>query len=315
MRDGIRHEKTWEIALAYALVPGTVAFGLMAAVSMMNGGASPETVILPISIGSLVFVGLMERVLPWNREWLRNQGDLGTDLLYVPLHVIVPPLCAPLAATITIAFADSIAGLFGGGIWPTAWPIALQVVLATIVREFFDYWAHRVMHKVDWLWRLHATHHQPGRVYFLNGTRAHPLEVVFRFGFIGVIPLAALGIDPTVLALVAVAATCADVYQHANVAIRLGPLSWVYSIGDAHRWHHSKTRGEADTNYGNVYLFWDAVFGTRYVPDDREPPTDAGIEGLEAWPGNYFAQWASPLRWQAILDASVARASDSSEGS
>ena len=313
MRDGVRHEKTWERVLAYGLVPGTVVAGLAASVMMMDAGVAPAAVALPISIAGLLFVGGMERVLPWNRDWFRNQGDLGNDLLYIPLHVIVPPLCAPLAIGVAIASADTIAGLFGGEIWPTGWPVALQVVLATVVREFFDYWAHRVMHKVDWLWRLHATHHQPGRVYFLNGTRAHPLEVVFRFGFVGVIPLAALGIDERVLALTAVAALCADIYQHANIAIRLGPLSWIYSIGDAHRWHHSKERGEADTNYGNVYLFWDAIFGTRYVPDDLEPPTEAGVEGLEAFPRNYFAQWASPFRWQAILDASAARRANASE--
>ena len=178
MRDGIRHEKTWEIVLAYGLVPGTVAAGLTASVLMMDAGVAPAAVALPISIAGLLFSGVMERVLPWNREWHRNQGDLRNDLLYVPLHVIVPPLCAPLAIGVAIASADAISGLFGGGIWPTGWPVALQVVLATVVREFFDYWAHRVMHKVDWLWRLHVTHHQPGRVYFLNGTRAHPLEVV-----------------------------------------------------------------------------------------------------------------------------------------
>ena len=309
MRDGVRHEQAWEGVLSFVLVPGTVAVGVTAAVLMMDAGTPPAAAALPISVCALLFVGVMERVLPWNRGWFRNQGDLLTDLLYVPTQVIIPALCAPLAVAVTIASAGFLSSLTSGGVWPTAWPVAIQVVLATIVREFFDYWGHRVMHKFDWLWRLHATHHQPGRVYFLNGTRAHPLEVALRFGFIGVIPLAILGVEGRVLALTAIAALCADVYQHANIAIRLGPLSWIYSIGDAHRWHHSRERGEADTNYGNVYLFWDAIFGTRYLPDDREPPTDAGIDGLDAFPSNILAQWISPLRWQTILEESQSAAS------
>ena len=122
------------------------------------------------------------------------------------------------------------------------------------------------------------------------------------------IPLAALGIDQRVLALTAVAALCADIYQHANIAIRLGPLSWIYFVGDAHRWHRplEGARRSRHQLRQRVYLFWDAIFGTRYVPDDREPPTDAGIEGLEAFP-DYFAQWASPSAGRRSWDASAAR--------
>jgi sterol desaturase/sphingolipid hydroxylase (fatty acid hydroxylase superfamily) len=134
----------------------------------------------------------------------------------------------------------------------------------------------------------------------LNGARAHPGEIAFRFGILGVLPLALLGVGETVLALTTIAAVMADALQHANIAFRLGPLSWVYSIGDLHRWHHSRDRTEADNNFGNVYIFWDAIFGTRYLPADREPPTDVGLDGLDAFPEGFFAQWLSPLRWERI---------------
>lgn len=173
-------------------------------------------------------------------------------------------------------------------------------MLASVVREFFDYWAHRSMHHFDWLWRLHATHHSATRVYWLNATRAHPGEIVYRFFFAWVLPLSQLGASKDVLALTAVVAVVADAFQHANIAIRLGPLSWIYSIGNLHRWHHSRDRREADANYGNVYIFWDVVFGTRYLPSDREPPEQVGIGGLAAFPGGFFAQWISPFRWAKI---------------
>ncbi len=306
MRDGARLERTWEKIVSVALVPGTVVAGLSIAVFAMERGVAPAAPILPIALAALVVAGVFERILPWHRSWNRSQGDIGTDLLYLPTQQIVVGLCGPAAATLVVAGADGITALTGGGLWPATWPIAAQVVLASVVRELFDYWAHRAMHHFEWLWRLHATHHTPGRVYFLNGLRAHPLEIAFRFGFVGVVPLAMLGVGERVLALTAIAALCADVFQHANIAIRLGPLSWIYSIGDAHRWHHSRERDEADTNYGNVYLFWDAVFGTRYLPADREPPTIAGVEGLEAFPKRFLAQWISPWRWKSIVDASSA---------
>ncbi len=47
-------------------------------------------------------------------------------------------------------------------------------------------------------------------------------------------------------------------------------------------------------------MFWDAIFGTRYLPADREPPTDVGLDELDAFPEGFFAQWLSPFRWERI---------------
>lgn len=109
-----------------------------------------------------------------------------------------------------------------------------------------------------------------------------------------------------ILAQVLLAAVVADAFQHANIAIRLGPLSWIFSVGDLHRWHHSRERRESDTNYGNVYIFWDVVFGTRYLPKDRTPPGDVGFGGMDTFPTGFFAQLLSPFRWAEIRrDSSV----------
>lgn len=301
MRDGATLDRTWQKVLAAGAVPGAVVGCVALAMAMMDAGVPPAATVLPIGAGMLLVVAALGQVLPWHRGWLHSRGDLGVDALYLPTQAGVGALFGPLAASLAVAGGGAIERLSPGGVWPSEWPLIAQIVLASVIREFFDYWAHRVMHEADFLWRFHATHHSAPRLYWLNGTRAHPIEIAFRFGLVGVIPLAVLGVDERVLALTSVAALAADTFQHANVALRLGPLAWVYSIGDAHRWHHSRVREEADRNYGNVYLFWDAVFGTRYLPADREPPTDVGMTGLDAFPRGFLAQWLSPFRWGRIL--------------
>lgn len=286
--------------LAVSLVPFSVAGGVGALLWAMNAGIDAEMAIFPITLANLVLVAVMERILPYRREWNRSHGDLRTDSLYFLTEIVVGGLMAPLLGVLTIIIGGWLSAKIGGSLWPTDWPILAQVLLATVVREFFDYWAHRSMHQYNWLWRLHATHHSAQRVYWLNATRAHPGEIVYRFCFVWVLPLAVLGVPKDVLALATVAAVMADAYQHANIAIRLGPLNWIYSIGNLHRWHHSCDRQEADKNYGNAYIFWDTVFGTRYLPDDREPPDQVGIAGMEAFPKGFFAQWISPFRWARI---------------
>jgi sterol desaturase/sphingolipid hydroxylase (fatty acid hydroxylase superfamily) len=290
-------------------VPVSVCAGIGGALWAIERGAEPEMVIFPISIASLVLVAVMERLLPYRRAWNRSHGDLRNDALYYLTQIFVGGLLAPLLGTVAVVVGGWLSSQAGGAIWPSHWPIAAQVVLASVVREFFDYWAHRSMHRFDWLWRLHATHHSAPRVYWLNATRAHPGEIAYRFCIVWVLPLAVLGVGERVLALTTVAAVVADAFQHANIAIRLGPLSWLFSVGDLHRWHHSRDRRQADTNYGNVYIFWDAVFGTRYLPSDRQPPERVGIDGLDAFPTGFFAQWISPFRWARIQRGDVPSAS------
>jgi len=294
--------------LAVSLVPAAVTGGVGAALWAINSGISPEMVVFPISLGSLLLVVIMERVLPYRRDWNRSHGDLRTDALYYLTQIIIGGLLAPVMWMLTIIIGGWLSARVGAPLWPSHWPVLAQVLLASVVREFFDYWAHRSMHHYHWLWRIHATHHSAERVYWLNATRAHPLEIAYRFCFVWVLPLALLGVPANVLALATVAAVVVDAFQHANIAIRLGPLSWLFSIGDLHRWHHSRDRHEADTNFGNVYIFWDVIFGTRYLPGDRGAPEQVGIAGLDAFPHGFFAQWLSPFRWAQIKrDSSVMR--------
>ena len=72
----------------------------------------------------------------------------------------------------------------------------------------------------------------------------------------------------------------------------------------------SKTIDEANHNYGQTVSVWDWVFGTRYLPADREPPEDIGIPNLEAFPMTWWAQILSPFRWKHIKQASATAATN-----
>ena len=89
--------------------------------------------------------------------------------------------------------------------------------------------------------------------------------------------------------------------------VALGPLNYLFSMAELHRWHHAKNLRESNTNYGSNLIVWDLVFGTFFWPRDREPPEQIGIPGLPAFPADYWGQLASPFRWRAIQAASRAR--------
>jgi len=77
-------------------------------------------------------------------------------------------------------------------------------------------------------------------------------------------------------------------------------------MAELHRWHHSRRLEESNTNFGQNLIVWDVVFGTRFLPKDREPPADIGIAGLPAFPMDYWGQLVSPFRWRAIREQSEA---------
>jgi sterol desaturase/sphingolipid hydroxylase (fatty acid hydroxylase superfamily) len=71
-------------------------------------------------------------------------------------------------------------------------------------------------------------------------------------------------------------------------------------MAELHRWHHSKNVAEANRNYGGNLILWDVLFGTRFLPPDREPPADVGIGDMPAFPHGLLAQLAVPFRWQQV---------------
>jgi sterol desaturase/sphingolipid hydroxylase (fatty acid hydroxylase superfamily) len=283
-------------------LPLMLAAALGGAIAAMERGVPPARLLLPIFAASALLVALLERWLPYRHEWNRRQGDLWTDAAYVPTTWIASGLLQPLVATLAVVIGGWLSGALDSQLWPTHWPLLGQLALACVVVELPSYWAHRWMHEVPWLWRLHAVHHSAPRLYWLNTTRSHPLEMAFR-GLFSMLPLAIAGAGAELLALNGITNIVIGLFQHANVDIRLGPLNWVFSAAPVHRWHHSRALHEANSNYGDNFIFWDTIFGTRQMPE-REPPVRLGIEGLDAFPRGYLAQLVAPFRWRRIQRAS-----------
>jgi sterol desaturase/sphingolipid hydroxylase (fatty acid hydroxylase superfamily) len=74
-------------------------------------------------------------------------------------------------------------------------------------------------------------------------------------------------------------------------------------LAEPHRWHHSRTLVEANTNYGSTLLVWDLFLGTFFLPTDRERPEAIGIADLPHFPRGYLAQLAAPFRWAQLRAA------------
>ena len=292
-----------EALFSWAIFPiamfGSVALSIAA---FESGGPESLALSLGLGFGYLVVV-VGERLYPFVPDWNRNHGDIATDAAWGGTGLTTGALFGVVTAAIGAFIGSLLSAWFGSPLWPTAWPLAAQLVLAVVVIEFGHYWIHRLEHEWDWLWRIHATHHSAPRLYWLNALRFHFLDTaLLNLGFI--VPLVALGAPAPVFTLWIVASSVHGICQHANMQIRCGPLNWIFSMAELHRWHHSRLVRESNTNYGQNIILWDIVFGTRFLPSDRKPPEDIGIANLDAFPMTWWAQLLSPLRWRRIKEDS-----------
>ncbi|MCA9533089.1 MAG: sterol desaturase family protein [Myxococcales bacterium] len=287
---------------AYAIFPVAFFGALLITYACFQEGRAPALATLPgIAFGTLMVI-LGEWVQPRSALWSKSYGDTPTDLKHVLFSQLLPPPLVELALKATAGVAAVlIAERLGRGLWPVGIPFVLQVALAAVIGEFGQYWWHRLCHESLWFWRFHVTHHSAPRLWWLNAARFHPLDTVFSYT-LTILPLILLGCPPEVVAMMATFTAVHGVFQHANIDLRLGPLNWIFSMAELHRWHHSRTLSDANTNYGANIIFWDIVFGTRHLPKDRvHPPADVGFLGDTAFPTTYVGQLWTPFRWGALL--------------
>jgi sterol desaturase/sphingolipid hydroxylase (fatty acid hydroxylase superfamily) len=297
-------------AFARAGFPLLIAVTMGGAAELVARGVEPATAIAPFIVLAFVFLGVAERLLPLHESWLHARGDLRTDVGLFLTSAVVHQLLAPLLLAAAAFGAARLSATFGAGLWP-GWSLWATVPLALLVAELWEYTGHRAMHEVPALWRLHATHHSAPRLYWLNAARFHPLDLLL-VGVGKLVPLVLLGAGAAELALVSLFSAVHGAYQHANVPVRLGALNWIFSMAELHRWHHAPDAAEANHNYGGNLIVWDVVFGTRYLPADREPPERIGIAELPRFPMGFAANLLSPFRWRRIV--ATARGPHPAEG-
>lgn len=296
------------VALFPLLVAAMTAFAVLAsrldlATALGLPPAANPPLLLLLGIFSFYpTVAILELLSPYRAEWNRDHGDTRTDALYLLLSG--PSASLLFEATLRGAAVGAAAWLttrLGFSLWPAGWPAVAQLFLAIFVAEFGHYWFHRVSHENAWVWRLHATHHSAPRLYWLNATRFHPLDL---FGLLAcqTVPLILVGATPRALLMYSLFAAVYGQLQHANVRLRTGPLDWLFATPGLHRFHHSTDPRIGNANYGAILIGWDLAFRSFLRPGAGAFTGPVGIAAMPHFPRGWLAQLASPFRWRALAE-------------
>ena len=246
---------------------------------------------IPVILGALA-ITCLELRHPQRKEWLANSNDVLNDSTYMVVVQIVLPRILSFAFAITLLSYLKTRNMTFESWWPHHWAVFMQAILMILSADFLRYWLHRFSHEWPLLWRLHAVHHSPHKLYWVNVARFHPIEKAIQYLF-DALPFIILGISEEVLALYFVFYSINGFFQHCNINLRLGFLNYIVSGPELHRWHHSKVPKESNQNYGNNLIVWDVLFGTRFLPADREVDTLGLIN--RKYPMPFISQLKTPF--------------------
>lgn len=148
---------------------------------------------------------------------------------------------------------------------------------------YFNYWSHRIFHKVRALWELHKVHHSATRMTGLSVYRVHPLEE-FVSSYFAPLMIALLlpETGPRFAIYWGLFIFVHNMLIHSEWRATWGMASLVFTSPAAHQVHHSTNQKHFDSNFGSPLSIWDRLHGTYVDPLKTEAPTSYGVDGFSS---------------------------------
>ena len=172
---------------------------------------------------SAFFFGL-EIIKPWRKNQPMFRKDFWLDFFYMFFNFFLFSLVIYNAASDVVVdlFNDGIRGMTGFDLQKSnplhTFPLWAVLLIGFLVRDFVQWWVHRLLHRVEWLWQFHKVHHSVEEMGFAAHLRYHWMEtVVYRS--IEYIPLALLGIGLYDFFVIHIFTLAIGHYNHSNFHI------------------------------------------------------------------------------------------------
>lgn len=222
-----------------------------------------------ILMGGVVIFWIVEGTLPLFKFQYKKVRHAGLNLFFTLTTAIIG---FGLAGAL-LAASDFVANNQFGLLYIFELPLWAQLVVGVLLLDLIGaYLVHWTEHKVKWMWKFHLVHHSDTTVDVTTGLRHHPGETVFRIGFT-IIAVMLVGAPMWIIMFYQSMSVLFAHITHANINMPRGldrALSYVFITPLMHKVHHHYTQPLTDTNYGNIFSFWDRMFGTFAQVDDAK---------------------------------------------
>lgn len=147
----------------------------------------------------------------------------------------------------------------------------LTWIIAFIVIDFAGYWNHRLSHHINIFWNQHVIHHS-SEDFNLACALRQSISNVVGYTAILLLPAALLGVEYSVIAVLAPLHLFGQFWYHTQHIGKLGWIEYVLVTPSQHRVHHAINKQYIDKNLGQIFSVWDRLFGTFQEELDEVPP-------------------------------------------
>ncbi len=158
----------------------------------------------------------------------------------------------------------------------------LLYMIAFLALDFSGYWVHRLAHSVNFFWNNHIVHHSSEEFNLACALR-QSISVFVRIYAVLLIPAAILGVPEKVIAVVAPLHLFAQFWYHTRHINKMGFLEYIIVTPSHHRVHHAINPEYLDKNYGQIFIFWDRLFGTYQEEVDSIPAVYGVTRPVRTW--------------------------------
>jgi sterol desaturase/sphingolipid hydroxylase (fatty acid hydroxylase superfamily) len=228
--------------------------------------SSHRTLIL---VGGLTIFWLLESAVPLFTAEYRKWKHAGINFFFTFTTIVVNFV---LAFILVRGSQWAVAADFGILQW-IEFPLWAMAIVGLLLLDFFGaYLAHWTEHRVPLFWRFHLVHHTDQNVDTTTANRHHPGESVIRFAFT-TLAVVLLGAPIWLVFLYQSMSVVLSQFNHANITVPRWidrSLGLIFVTPDMHRVHHHFELPYTDTNYGNIFSFWDRLFGTYSELDNSQ---------------------------------------------
>lgn len=196
--------------------------------------------------------------------------------------------------------------------------VLAMIFLPLFVHDLWFYWAHRIEHKVPFLWEFHKLHHSDELMNCSTWARDHFLQAAwialfptFTLSLVFQIPPAESG-QAALLSVLFLSVL--SMFYHSAIRVRVPWIDRVLVTPQVHRIHHSVDPQHYNRNFADALPLFDILFGTYRKPAAGEFP-ETGLGPSDSAPRSLWQAQAGTA-WRGLRalgggrDRSVSRPAD-----
>jgi len=212
---------------------------------------------------------IVELIIPLVKFNYKKWKHAGINMVFLAMDLSINLLFGVLSLGLFIWLNANEFGL----LYLIDLPIWAELLIAVLALDFSaQYLVHYLLHKIPFMWRFHMVHHSDTTVDATSATRHHPGDYLMREVF-ALLVIVLFGIPLAYYLFYRMVTVFFAYFTHANFYMPKTIdkiLSLVFVTPNMHKFHHHFEMPWTDTNFGNIFSFWDRIFGTLTYDDPKK---------------------------------------------